>query len=94
MSGQRAILGLAGVCLIVLVLSIAGLVADFSSHLEFNIDGLLLLGVCLMMGGTFAVMLLLIAKEYGWLGRLPLHRKRSTAEVAANPTDSTAGKGK
>lgn len=95
MSARRAILGLVAVCAVIVVLSIVGFVADFATRLEFNIDGLLLLAVCLMMGGIFAVMLFLMAKDYGWLEPLRFLRKKSAAGApAGNPKDSAAAKGK
>ncbi len=91
MSAQRAILGLVAVCAVIVLLSLAGLVAGFVTRLEFNIDGLLLLSVCLLMGGVFSIMLFLMAREYGWLDHLPLLRRKRAADAAAgNPTDSAA----
>ncbi len=72
--------------------SVAGVVADFVTHLGLNIDGLLLLAVCLMMGGIFTLMLLMMAKAEGWLDWLPFLRKKASAEAgAANPGKATAG---
>ncbi len=92
MSLQRGILGLVAVCASIVLLSILGVVWAFTSGLLYPhilLDGLLLLLVCLLMGGVFALMLFLIAKEEGWLARLPFPRKKSAAQVpavsAANP---------
>ncbi len=91
MSAQRAILGLVAVCAVVVLLAVAGLVAGFATRLEFNIDGLLLIAVCLMMGGIFSLMLFLIAKEYGWLDHVPfLRKKRAVEATAGNPVDSAS----
>jgi hypothetical protein len=95
MSTQREVFGLVVVCVVIVVLSLAGLAAAFATQLEFDIDGLLLIAVCLMMGGIFSLMLFLIAKEYGWLDRIPFLRKRRAVEVAAgNPSDSAGGQEK
>ena len=82
MTKQQGIMGLLGVCLFVIVLSLAGLASDFITHLLGNIDGLLLFAICLMMAGLFALMLLMIFKEEGWR---PSHH-----EKAAKPGASAA----
>lgn len=99
MSQRNAILGLVGVCLFVILLSVGGLVADFATRLEFDIDGLLLALICLMMGGVFTLMLGMIAKEAGWLPQRS--KKPSAAEAkapvaapAANPGKPSTGQSK
>jgi hypothetical protein len=91
----HGILGLAVLSAVLVALSLLGLVGDFVSGLmgpHITMDGLLLLLVCLMMGGLFTLMLLLIAKEAGWLGWLPFLRKKPTAEgPAGNPARAAAG---
>jgi hypothetical protein len=95
MSVSRGILGLVAVCAVIVLLALAGLVLAFATQLEFSIDGLLLLAVCLMMGGIFSLMLLLLAKEAGWLAWLPFPRKKPAAQAAAaNPARPGAGQGK
>jgi hypothetical protein len=71
MSLSRPVLTVIALCAIVIVLSLLGLVFDFTTLMEFHadIDGLLMLFVCLMMGGLFSLMLFLIAKDQGWLPR-------------------------
>jgi hypothetical protein len=93
---MRGILGLVAICAMIVLLALVGLAWDFRTRLVFDIDGLLLLFVCLMMGGLFLLMLLLIAKDAGWLARLPLlHRKRAAEPVpAANPANQLAKEGK
>ena len=80
----HGILGLALICVIVIVLSVAGAVFDFTSHLGLDMDGILLLLTCLTMGGLFALMLLLIAKEQGWLPAR--HKQAPTTPPAASAT--------
>jgi hypothetical protein len=49
---------------VIVVLSIVGLVWDFWSGLIQNgMDGILLLFICLMMGGIFSLQLLLLLKQ-------------------------------
>jgi hypothetical protein len=91
MSVQRGILGLVAICASIVLLSILGVVWAFTSGLLYPhilLDGLLLLLVCLLMGGVFSLMLFLIAKAEGWLARLPFPRKKSAAEApAASPAN-------
>lgn len=82
MKASHAILGLAAVCLIIILLSFIGVIADFATHIALNIDGLLLLATCLMMGGLFTLMLFLIAQDQGWI---PPRRKKE-----ANPAPGVA----
>ncbi len=84
----HGILGLALICLVIIALSVAGAVVDFTSHLGLDMDGILLLLACLAMGGLFALMLLLIAKEQGWLPS----RKKQPAANPANPASPGAAK--
>jgi hypothetical protein len=52
------------ISLVMIVLSVLGLVWDFASGLiASGVDGLLLLLVCLMIGGVFSLQLLLLARE-------------------------------
>ena len=67
MSNLRAVLSLLAACAAVVLVSILGLASDFLTHLLTNIDGLLLLMICVLMGGLFALMLFVLAKESGLL---------------------------
>ncbi len=81
---------LAAVCVIVVVFSIAGLVWAFFAGLIYPhilLDGLLLVLVCLLMGGIFSLMLFQLAKAEGWLARLPFPRKKAQTQAAASPAD-------
>ncbi len=88
----NGILGLAVISAVLVALSLLGLVGDFVSGLmgpHITMDGLLLLLVCLMIGGLFTLMLMLIAKEAGWL---PFLQKKPSAEgPAGNPARAAAG---
>jgi hypothetical protein len=58
-----------GVGLFLLVLSLIGVAADFMYDLKLDMDGLLLISVCLMMALVSAAMLFFLAKAQGWLGK-------------------------
>ena len=83
---KSTVFRLLGLCGIVVLLAVAGLASDFLTRLLTNIDGLLLLMVCLLMGGLFALMLLVLVKESGLI---PSHAKPAGEASAAK---SGAGK--
>ena len=85
MTTQRGILGLVGICVLIVLLSAAGLASVVLTHLDLSLDGLLLIITCLMMGGLFLLMLALIAKEQGWL---PTRHKKESPEAAAPQTEA------
>jgi predicted lipid-binding transport protein (Tim44 family) len=92
MSKER-VLSLVVVSATVLVLAVLGLASAFITGIVFSLDGLLLLMVCLMMAGIFALMLFMIAKEQGWIPALGKKgaKAASTAPVAAraaSPADA------
>jgi hypothetical protein len=64
---EREDLGLVAICLVVILLSIVGIVADVLTGLLPGLDGLLLLLVCLMMIAIFSPPLIALAKQEGWL---------------------------
>ena len=74
-----------GVALVFILLSAAGLAASIFTGIIKNIDGLLLVSVCLMMALVFAAMLVAFARARGWIG------SGKSAEPAATPTPA-AGK--
>jgi hypothetical protein len=63
------ILEVVGIGLFILVVSVIGVAADFLFDLRLDMDGLLLISVCLMMALVSAAMLFLLAKDQGWLGK-------------------------
>ena len=79
MKGQENEAELAIMSVVMIVLSIAGIIAGFSRGLFGGIDGLLILGVALMMLLIFSLLLLVQAKEQGWIG------KRQRDEAQAGP---------
>jgi hypothetical protein len=79
MTKTLGVLGLVGICLLIVVLSVAGLASDFLTRLDLDLDGLLLILTCLLMGLLFLITLLVIAKEQGWI------RQRHKKEAAPAP---------
>ena len=74
-------------CVVFILLSLLGVVWDFTSGLlASGIDGIMLLFVCLMMAGIFALMLLVTLKTAGLLPAL----KRAEAGAAGAPAKSSA----
>ena len=71
------------VCLVVIALSVVGAVSAFVTDLQRDIDGLLLILVCALMGGLFSITLLLLAKNHGWLPHLSWSRLRKRVAVEA-----------
>ena len=86
MSERNGITGVATVGIVLLALSIVGVVMNFTTGLDLNIDGLLLLGVSLMMAGIFAAILLMLAKQWGWIGK----KDADAAPAASAPAKSAA----
>jgi uncharacterized membrane protein len=63
------------------ILSLVGIVWCFASGLlASGVDGILLVIICLMIAGVFALQIFLIALEAGWI-KLP-SREKKTAVVA------------
>jgi len=69
MNGQENGAELAIMSLVIVVLSILGIVAGFSRGIFGGIDGLLILGVALMMLAIFGILLLVQAMQMGWIGK-------------------------
>jgi hypothetical protein len=79
MNGQENPIELLVICAVMLVLSILGVVGGLSPRLFGSMDGLLMVAVCLLMALIFAILLFVLAKERGWIG------KRGSDEGAATP---------
>ncbi len=84
---------MAAICGLFALLSLWGIVWDFTSGLiTSGIDGIMLLAICLMVGGVFSLLLLLAARQANWLkfGKAaqpapsPPSKSREVA-AAANP---------
>jgi hypothetical protein len=65
------------VCLVLIRLSVVGVVSALVTRLQGDIDGLLLILVCVLMGSLFSVALFDLIKEKGWLAHLSLPRRQS-----------------
>jgi len=77
------ILEVVAIGLILLILSLIGVAADFIFDLKLDMDGLLLISVCLMMALVSAAMLFFLAKDQGWL-------RRNKSAGTATPADTAA----
>jgi hypothetical protein len=83
----------AGICLVMILLSAAGLVYGVLSKMilapdaPFTIDGILLALICLSTGGIFTLMLAVHAVKEGWI-KLP--EKKSPAPPASPDTKKDA----
>jgi uncharacterized membrane protein len=75
MSGPENEAELVVMSVVMIVLSILGIVAGFSRDLFGGIDGLLILGIALMILLVFSLLLFFQAKQLGWLGK---HHKDET----------------
>jgi len=74
---------LAIISLFFLVLSLIGIVWCFTSGLlASGVDGILLVIICLMIAGVFALQIFLIALQAGWI-KLP--SRDTKAAAAAKP---------
>jgi hypothetical protein len=69
MNGKENSAELVIMSVVMIVLSILGIIAGFSRGLFGGIDGLLILGVALMMLLIFSLLLLVQAKQQGWIGK-------------------------
>ena len=69
MNGQENEAELAIMSAVMILLSISGIIAGFSRGLFGGIDGLLILGIALMILLIFSLLLLVQAKQQGWIGR-------------------------
>ena len=90
MKKEHGILGLAAICLVIVVLSVSGLASDILTRLDLDLDGLLLIMVSLLMAGLFLLMLFIIAKEQGWLPARPKKESAAAPGAKAAPAPAAA----
>jgi uncharacterized membrane protein YfcA len=69
MNGKENEAELVIMSVVMIVLSILGIIAGFSRGLFGGIDGLLILGVALMMLLIFSLLLVVQAKQQRWIGK-------------------------
>lgn len=81
MKSREGVLGLAIICVIIIVLSVLGMIAVLVNHIALDIDGILLIMTCLMMGGLFSLALFFVARGEGWIPRR--HKNAAPPPVAA-----------
>ncbi len=85
MSERKGVSGVAAAGITLLALSIVGVVVNFTTGLNVNIDGLLLLGISLMMTAIFAAILLMLAKQWGWIGKKNPNAAPAPSAAAKTP---------
>ena len=69
MKGQQNSAELLVMCVVLVVLSVLGVAGGLGTRLIGSLDGLLMLAVCLMMALIFVLLLFVLAKEQGWIGK-------------------------
>ena len=69
MNGQENAAELVIMSVVMIVLSILGIVAGLSRGIFGGIDGLLILGIALMILLIFSALLLVQAMQQGWIGK-------------------------
>jgi uncharacterized RDD family membrane protein YckC len=69
MNGKENPVELLVMCAVMIVLSVLGILGGFSRDLFGNMDGILILGICLMMLLVALLLLFGLAKEQGWIGK-------------------------
>lgn len=80
---------LAAISGLFVLLSLWGIVWDVTSGLlASGIDGIMLLAICLMMGGVFSLELLLIAHSAGWV-KFPARKSAAAPPATAKAPAST-----
>jgi phosphotransferase system glucose/maltose/N-acetylglucosamine-specific IIC component len=80
------------ICGLFVVLSLVGIIWDFTSGLlTSGIDGIMMLFICLMMGGIFSLMILMIVHQAGLIPFLRPAAKGSepSAQKASAPSPAT-----
>jgi hypothetical protein len=90
MEPRKEALALAGICAIVVLFSLGGLVWIFFSGMGLSIDAIFLVLVCLMMGGLFSLMMLVQLKGAGLLPPLKWPRREKSAAAEASPAKEEA----
>jgi hypothetical protein len=78
------------ICSVLVFLSVAGVIwYEESGLLKRDIDGLLLLSICVLTGSIFSLQLISIARSAGWFKSLVSYRvkQRSPSEHADGVAD-------
>ena len=82
MNGKENPVELLVMSVVMIVLGILGVIAGFSRDLRGGLDGLLLLFVSLLMALIFAILLFVLAKGQGWIGKRSKDGGTQTAPAA------------
>lgn len=62
---------LLAICVVFTLIALAGIVWDITSGLlTSGLDGIMLIMICLMIGGVFSLEILMVADDAGWI-KLP-----------------------
>ncbi len=69
MNDQEQPLELLIMCVVIIAFSILGLIESFSAKVFGDIDGLLMIAICGVMLLIFSILLFVLARERGWLGK-------------------------
>ena len=80
------------ICLVMIALSVVGTASAFVTGLRRDIDGLLLILVCALMGSLFSTTLFVLAKQEGWLAHLSQPRRRPAVGDSPYPEALSARK--
>jgi hypothetical protein len=57
------------ICAVMLLLAVLGVAGGLSPRLIGSLDGLLMVAICLLMAVIFAILVFVLAKERGWMGK-------------------------
>jgi hypothetical protein len=92
MTQKSNLLEMSALCVLFILLSLWGIIWDFTSGLlTSGIDGIMLLAICLMMGGIFSLMLVVMLWQAGLIPIFQPKAKEAKA-VAAAPAAAPAAK--
>ena len=69
MNGKENPLELLVVCAVIVLLAVGGLYVGLTRGLFGSLDGLLMLGISLLIAAIFVLLLFILAKEQGWFGK-------------------------
>jgi hypothetical protein len=84
---------MSALCALFILLSLWGIVWDFTSGLlTSGIDGIMLLAICLMMGGIFSVMLVVMLWQAGLIPIFKPKAKEAKEAASAKPAAAPAAK--
>ncbi len=93
MTQKSNLLEMSVLCALVSLLSLWGIVWDFTSGLlTSGIDGIMLLAICLMMGGIFSLMLVVMLWQAGLIPIFKPTAKEAKAGASAKPAAAPAAK--